>query len=95
MSSIFLLLQNVHAIVHDLQMELNFSKPKIYTGGIDITKWSKLSKSEKETALSKDWHVYFSFRNPKTGKLERQSNVKAGVNRLKTKEERMAMLETF
>ncbi len=93
MSSIFLLLQNVHVIVHDLPMESNFSKPKIFTGGIDITQWSKLSKTEKETALSKDWHVYFSFRNPKTGKLERQSNVKAGVNRLKTKVERMVMLE--
>ncbi|WP_396167755.1 tyrosine-type recombinase/integrase [Flavobacterium sp.] len=93
MSSIFLLLQTVHDIVHDLPMTSNFSKPKIYTGGADISQWNKLSKQEKEDALSKDWYAYFSFRNPKTGKLERQSNIKAGVNRLKTKEERIDMLE--
>ncbi len=95
MSSIFLLLQNVHTIVHTFPMRSNFSKPKIYTGGIDISQWNKLSKIEREHALSKDWYVYFKFRNPETGKLTRQSNVKAGVNRLKTKEERMIMLEKF
>lgn len=95
MSQLFLLLQNVHTIVHTFPMKNNFSKPKIYTGGVDISQWNKLSKSEKELALSKDWYVYFKFRNPTTGKLTRQSNIKAGVNRLKSKDDRMNMLEKF
>lgn len=95
MSQLFLLLQNVHTIVHTFPMKSNYSKPKIYTGGVAISQWNKLSKSEKEIALSKDWYVYFKFRNPETKKLTRQSNIKAGVNRLKSKEERMIMLEKF
>lgn len=95
MSQLFLLLQNVHTIVHTFPMKNNFSKPKIYTGGVDILQWNKLSKSEKECTISKDWYVYFKFRNPETGKLTRQSNIKAGVNRLKSKEDRMNMLEKF
>lgn len=95
MSELFLLLQNVHTIVHTFPMKNAFSKPKIYTGGVDISQWRKLSKSEKELALSKDWYVYFKYRNPATGKLTRQSNIKAGVNRLKSMEERINMLEKF
>jgi integrase len=89
----FLFLHTVHTFVHDLPMKSNFSNPKFYTGGVDISKWNKLSKTEKSEALSKDWYVYFSFRNPKTRKLQRQSNIKAGVNKLKTKEERIKFLE--
>lgn len=95
MSELFLLLQNVHTIVHTFPMKNAFSKPKIYTGGVDISQWRKLSKYEKELALSKDWYVYFKYRNPATGKLTRQSNIKAGVNRLKSMEERINMLEKF
>ena len=76
-------------------MKLNYSEPKIYTGGVDISSWSKLSKSEKEAALSKDWFVYFSFRNPETGKLKKQPFIKAGVNRLKSKRERLSFLRTM
>jgi len=92
MSSILLLLQTVHQNVHQIEMKPNFSKPLIYTGGQDINQWNKLSKKEKEIALSKDWYVYFKFRNPETGKLVRQPNIKAGANRLKTKEERSKFL---
>lgn len=95
MPSLSILLQTVHTIVHTIPMKPTFSKPKIYTGGVDVLKWNKLSKSEKELALGKDWYVYFKFRNPETGKLTRQSNIKAGVNRLKSKEERINMLEKF
>ena len=42
-------------------------------------------QSLKKLALAKDWYVYFNFRNPETGKLIRQSNIKAGENRLKSK----------
>lgn len=88
-----LFLQSVHAIVHDLPMKLNYSTPKYYTGGVDINNWNKLSKKEKSDALGKDWYVYFSFRNPTTGKLERQPNIKSGVNKLKTKDERIKFLK--
>lgn len=92
MSSILLLLQTVHQNVHQFEMIPNFSKPLIYTGGQDINQWNKLSKKQKDEALSKDWYVYFKFRNPETGKLVRQPNIKAGANRIKTKEERYKFL---
>lgn len=95
MSTIFLLLQTVHENVHDFTMKLNFSEPKIFTGGVDITKWSTLTKVEQDIALKKDWYVYYSFRNSKTGKLERQPNIKAGVNKFKTKKDRLEILKTL
>jgi integrase len=74
-------------------MKKNFSEPKIYSGGVEIKQWAKISKEQQRTALSKDWYVYFTFRNPKTAKLERQSNIKAGVNKIKTKEGRFEKLK--
>jgi len=76
-------------------MKLNYSEPKIYTGGVDISTWSQLSKSEKEVALSKDWFVYFSFRSSESGKLKKQPFIKAGVNKLKSKRERHSFLKTM
>ena len=93
MQTISLLLRAVHVSVHDLPMKLNYNTPKFYTGGVDVSKWNKLSKEEQKKALSKEWYMYFSFRNPDTKKLVRQSNIKAGVNLLKTKEERLECLE--
>ena len=90
-----LLLQNVHKNVYGFAMKLNYSEPKIYTGGIPISDWSKLSLQQKEQALKKPWYIYFSFRHPETGKLKRQPNIKAGVNKLKTKQERYAFLMTM
>ncbi|WP_370632440.1 tyrosine-type recombinase/integrase [Mesoflavibacter sp. SCSIO 43206] len=89
----FLLLQQVHDSVHDLRMKLKYSKPKIYTGGVDIHQWSKLSTKEKKEAISKQWYVYYSFRNPETGKLTRQSNIKGGANLFKDKRSRYSILE--
>lgn len=88
MSKLLVLLQNVHDYVHDLPMKSNYSGPYIYTGNIDIKAWSKLTKSAQNEALSKEWYVYYFFRNPQTGKLVRQSYIKTGVNSLKTKQER-------
>ncbi len=76
-------------------MKLNYSEPKIFTGGVNISIWSSLTSQEKKTALSKDWFVYFSFRNPETGILKKQSFIKAGVNKLKSKRERHAFLRTM
>ena len=76
-------------------MKMNYSEPKIFTGSVDISTWSSLTSQEKKIALSKDWFVYFSFRDPKTGKLKKQPFIKAGVNKLKTKRERYAFLKTM
>ncbi|WP_282073644.1 hypothetical protein [Polaribacter atrinae] len=92
MSTFFLLLQRVHDKVHDCTMKLNYSEPKIFTGGVDIGVWSKLSKKDKKEALSKNWYVYYSFRDPITGKLKRQTNIKAGVNLYKDKRSRIHIL---
>jgi integrase len=93
MSSISLLLLKVHDNVHELTMKLNYSDPKFYTGGVNISKWSSLSKTEKKSALSKNWYLYYSYRNPETGKLERQSNIKAGINNFKDYRSRVKILK--
>lgn len=100
MSKIFLFLQEVHDLVHDLEINRsknllkrkNFSVPKIYTGGVDILLWSSLSEAKKKEALSKDWYVYCSFRDAETGKLKRINNIKGNANTLKTKRERLNYL---
>lgn len=50
-----------------------YSTPKIYDANGDMTK---------------RWYVYFSFRNPKTGKMERQTPIYLGVNQFKKLSER-------
>jgi hypothetical protein len=35
-------------------MKQNFSEPKIYTGGVDFTKWNSYSKAEQKLALDKE-----------------------------------------
>ena len=95
MSLSFLLLRTVNASVNVFDMKLNFSTPKIYTGGVLISEWSNLTELQKEEALNKDWFVYYSYRDPRTQKLKRQPHIKAGVNKLKTKRERLAFLRTM
>ena len=95
MSKIVLLLQTVHEIVHDFAMKMNFSEPKIYTGGVLLSQWSRLSKAEQSKALDKDWYVYYSFRDPKSNKLTRQPNIKGGANKFKTKNERIEILKRY
>lgn len=72
-----------------------YSDPKIYSGGVDIKQWKDLDKAEKESALTKSWYVRWSFRNPETGNLERQKNIKAGANYYKKKSERMEILNSI
>lgn len=76
-------------------MKLNYSEPKIFTGGVNISLWSTLKKAQQKEALAKDWFVYFSFRESKTGKLKRQPHIKAGVNKFKTKADRVKFLKTI
>ncbi|MBY0485950.1 MAG: phage integrase N-terminal SAM-like domain-containing protein [Flavobacteriaceae bacterium] len=56
-----------------MSFKKQYSEPKIYDAGGD---------------LSKRWYVYYSFRNPKTDKLERQTPIYEGINTIKTFRER-------
>ena len=69
--------QNEHDLEHDLEHKTKFSKIKIFDAGGD---------------LSKRWYLYFSYRNPKTGKLDRMKNIYGKANRYKTKAERYTIL---
>jgi integrase len=107
MSKIFLHLQKVHDLVHDLKQDClinhlnnllkqkDYTVPKIFTGGVNILLWNHLSESEKAKALSKSWYVYYSFRDAKTGKLKRMPNIKGNANKLKTKKERINYLNAM
>ena len=66
-----------HDLEHDLQMKKNFSTPKIYNA---------------KGNLNKRWNIYFTYRNPKTGKLQRMKNIYGKSNVFKTKEERLSVL---
>jgi integrase len=106
MSKIFLHLQKVHDLVHDLEhfskinhfnllKQKDFTVPKIFTGGVNILLWNQLNESEKANALSKSWYIYYSFRDAKTGKLKRMPNIKGNTNKLKTKKERVEYLNAL
>ena len=58
--------ENEHDLEHDMSVNDQFSNPKIYTANGDITK---------------RWYVYFSYRNPNTGKLERMKNIYGKTDR--------------
>jgi hypothetical protein len=95
MSKYFLFSQTVQDTVHDLgyntikksMTKSDFSSPKTFTSGVNINDWKKLSAEDKKQELSKDWHVYYSFRDSTTNKPKRMPNVKGGVNRLKSMRE--------
>ena len=65
MSKIFLHLQKVHDLVHDLEhyslinhsknllKQKDFTAPKIFTGGVNILLWNQLSESEKSKSFVK------------------------------------------
>lgn len=65
---------------YDLTIKKNFSSPKIYNAKGD---------------LSKRWYVYFSFRNPETGKLKRVTPFYGDANTYKTKEDRLEVLTQY
>ena len=56
---------------------VNYTIPKIYHANYDI---------------SKRWYVYFSYRNPLTGKMERQPPVYWIVNKFQTVNQRIRMI---
>ena len=95
MSSISLFLRAVNDSVNVFKMNQPYSEPKIFTGGVNINHWKNLTAKEQKLALSKEWFVYYSYRDTKTGKLKRQSHIKAGANRFKSKRSRLAVLKTL
>ena len=76
------------------EMKKNYTI-SLYTGGVNVKKWDILSKAEKSNALKKAWCITWHFRNPETNLLERQPNIKGGVNRLKKKSQRLELLQNF
>lgn len=78
-------------------MNLSLYKKQYSTGIYNAYKgkWSELSKIEQETALKKRWYVRWSYRNPASGKMERQENIYRGVNEYKTHRERMHLLKVL
>lgn len=76
-------------------MNQPYSEPKIFTGGVDISQWKNLTTKEQKLALSKEWFVYYSYRDPESEKLKRQSHIKAGANRFKSRRGRLAVLKTL
>ncbi|TBN04452.1 site-specific integrase [Hyunsoonleella flava] len=71
---------NEYESAYDLSQPKLFSKPKIYTAKGDLTR---------------RWHIYFSFRNPDTGKLKRMTPFYGEANKYKTKEERLEVLTIY
>ncbi len=65
---------------YDLSQKKNYSIPKIYIANGDLTK---------------RWYVYFSFREPSTGKLKRMTPFYGNANKYKTKGERMEVLSVY
>lgn len=57
-----------------------YSEPKIYNANGD---------------LSRRWYVYYSFRNPVTGKLTRQTPIYGGVNTFSSKSKRLELLSIY
>ncbi|SNR51094.1 hypothetical protein SAMN06265371_104153 [Lutibacter agarilyticus] len=69
-----------HRNEHSLQIKKPYSVPKIYTGNDN---------------LKKRWYVYYYFRNPKTGLLEKMGNIYGNSNHYKTKAESLSILTSL
>ncbi len=73
-------LLNEYANAYVLTAKKNYSDPKIYDANGNI---------------AKRWYVYFSFRNPNTGLLEKQTPIYGGANNFRTKQERYEVLNAY
>lgn len=73
-------LLNEYANAYVLTAKKNYSEPKIYDANGNI---------------AKRWYVYFSFRNPDTGLLVKQTPIYGGANNFKTKQERYEVLNAY
>jgi integrase len=73
-------LENEYESEYDSTLKKNYSTPKIYSANGN---------------LSKRWYVYFSYRDPDSGKLKRQTPIYSNANKFKTKEDRLSVLVTY
>ncbi|CAM4175916.1 site-specific integrase [Flavobacterium antarcticum] len=80
-----------HSIINPMYKR-DFSIPKIYSGGLEITNWDSYTFDQQQEALKKDWYIYYSFRNPTTALLKRQNPIKGIANSYKSKKDRFAYL---
>lgn len=71
---------NAYANAYVLTAKKNYSEPKIYDANGNI---------------AKRWYIYFSFRNPDTGLLVKQTPIYGGANNFKTKQERYEVLNAY
>lgn len=68
-----------YASAYNLEKEHTYTIPKIYSAKGDLTK---------------RWYVYYSFRNPTTGRMTRQTPLTMSINRrFKTVKGRMEQLQ--
>lgn len=65
-----------HEIKHDLAIKKSYSEPVIYIANGD---------------LSKQWYVYYSFRDPKTRRMQRMPNI--NVSKTLDKKQRIELLK--
>ena len=72
--------ESAYDFAYVLPVKKNYSPPKLYTAKGD---------------LSKRWYVYFSYRNPKTGKLKRVTPFYGEAHKYKTKEDRLYVLSAY
>ncbi|HEX8269749.1 MAG TPA: site-specific integrase [Flavobacterium sp.] len=75
MSKLSLLIQLAYDSAYDFKLKKQYSEPVIY---------------DAKGNLAKRWFVYYSYRNPDTGKLERQPYVDTGINQHKNLADRRA-----
>lgn len=73
-------LENEYESEYDSTLKKKYSTPKIYSA---------------DGNLSKRWYVYFSYRDPDSGKLKRQTPIYSNANKFKTKEDRLSVLVTY
>ena len=66
-----------------------------YLGGIKANQYDTLNIIDKNDVMKKSFYVFWSFRNPKTNKLERQNHIKGGANRLKKFSQRLLVLQNI
>lgn len=66
----------------------------IYNGGFK-GRWSDLTTKTKTGMLKKQWYIRWSYRDPNTGRMQRQLNIYGGTNEHKNYRGRMQILRTL
>jgi len=80
MPKISIPLLNEYLTVYGLNTMKNYTEPKMYDANGD---------------LNKRWYVYFSYRNPDTGKMKRQAPIHVSNSKSTTKAERYELLNAY